>query len=143
MAKFARGQDIEISVRINGDPVTGLSVNSGTFTDGLQVEEVAEAGKKAPTVDGFNGIAVLQLDLNPSPALYDLADAQRAANDGDLELDIDAEFTIDFARVGGQGFVRYLLPDCVLHEPSTPIPGTTDRVTNTFSLSSSTRIRRV
>lgn len=142
MAKFARGQDIEISVRINGDPITPISANSGTWTDALQVEEVNEAGKASPTVDGFNGLCTLQLDVNPNPRIYDLMDAQYKANRGELELDIDVEFTVNYARVGNQGIVRYLMPDCVLHEPGTTIPGSTDRVTKSFTFSSSTRERR-
>jgi hypothetical protein len=137
VAKYARGQDIEVTIRVNGEPLNVLSINSGTWTPGLNMEEVNEAGKATPVVDGFNAIVQLQLDTNPTPELYDIITLQRQANDGEIELDIDAEFTIDFARIGLLGIRRYLMPDCVLHEPSTPIPGGTDRLTNTFTLSSS------
>jgi hypothetical protein len=135
--KFLRGQDIALAVRVNGDPLPSVSVNSGTLTWGLQVEEVNEAGKATPTVDGFNGPVSLALDINPSPELIDLMLLQRRKNAGEIELDIDAEFTLDFARIGSQGIRRMVMPDCELSEATTPLTGGTERVTSPFTLTSS------
>lgn len=142
MSKFLRGQDLEVVVRRNGEPLPAISINSGTLTWGLNMEEVNEAGKDTPTVDGFNGVVSLALDTNPTPQLMDLMILQRQKNAGLVELDIDAEVTFDFSRIGGIGIRRMALPDCELSEATVPITGGTERVTAPFTLTSSRLLSR-
>jgi hypothetical protein len=141
--KFLRGQDLEIVARQNSIPILAISINSGTLTWGLQVEEVNEAGKDTPTVDGFNGVVSLALDTNlNNPNLLLLMVLQRRKNAGEIELDVDAEITFDFGRIGGQGIVRMALPDCEISEATTPITGGTERVTHPLTLTSSRLLPR-
>jgi hypothetical protein len=140
MAQFVRAFDITIGIRIDGDPKTPLSINSGTWNRGLTTEEVPLVGKPVPAIDGINGIKVLTLDANTGRWIFDLFDAQEAKNSGDTpDTVIEAEFSID---LGGGDIARYLMPDCVAHEPGTTFGGSTERVTESVSLSCDTAIRR-
>lgn len=140
MAQFVRAFDITIALRIDGDPKTPLSINSGTFNRGLSMEEVPEVGKAVPSVDGINGLKVLTLDANAGRWIADLFDVQEAKNSGeDPDSVIEAEFSIDY---GGGDIVKYLMPNCVAHEPGTTFAGGTERVTESVSLTSDVAIRR-
>ena len=143
MSKFVRAQDIRIFIRTDGDPLVPLSINSGTFNRGMQMEEVPVVGNDVPEVDGFNGIKQLVIDLNVrSTTFHTLLDTQELKNLSDataIDTIIDAEFSIDFGRAGR---VRYVMPDCVVHEPGTTFSGGPERVTDSLTLTSS-RLRRL
>ncbi len=138
MGIFTRAFNIELAIRIDGDPQTPLAINSGSFNRGATTEEVPLVGEDVPVVDGINGLKVLTLDSNAAVWIFDLFDAQEAKNRGDSEMVIDAEFSIE---VDGT-VVRYLMPDCVAHEPGTTFGGSTERVTEAVSLTARRAIRR-
>ncbi len=140
MAQFVRAFDITIGIKIDGAPLTPLAINSGTFNRGLTTEEVPLVGKDTPAIDGINGLKVLTIDANSARWVYDLFDAQEAKNRNDSpDTVIEAEFSID---LGGGDVARYLMPDCVAHEPGTTFGGSTERVTESVSLTCDTVIRR-
>lgn len=138
MSKYLRGQDINVFVRRDGVPIASVSVNSGSFNPGLEVETIPLAGRKTPDVDGTNGVAVLTLDLNPKdPDWLTLFEAQRRKNAGDEEFRdsvIDAEVSIDW---GVSGRRRVLLTDAVLSDGTQAITGTAERAGNNLTLTAS------
>jgi hypothetical protein len=126
-------------VRLDGVPQVPLSANSGSYASGLATEEVPLIGLEVPEVDGINGLKVLTMDLNANPWLIDLLDAQEAKNAGRSEVEMDAEFSVDY---GGGVVRRRLMPDCVASDHTLTIGGSTDRLTESVTLTSSTAIPR-
>jgi hypothetical protein len=138
VSNYTRAQDIRITLRRDGEPVVPLSVNSGSWDPGLDVETFMVAGQAEPEVDGINTVCKLELDLNiRNPDYHAVLDAQRAKNRGEAayrDMVIDAEFVVSF---GAQGRARYLLPDCTAHAGSTKWSGGTERVTDSVTLTGS------
>jgi len=140
MSQFPRAFDITLSIRVDGAPSTPLRINSGSWNRGMTTEEVPLVGEDVPDVDGINGLKVLTLDSNAGRWIFDLFDAQERKNSGEApDTVIDAEFSID---LGGGDVATYLMPDCVAHEPGTTFGGSTERVTESVSLTSKRAIRR-
>ncbi len=140
MGKFARAFNVIITIRLNGAVQTPISLSSATFNRGLTKEEVPEVGKEVPSVDGINGLKVLTLDANAKRAIYDLADAQERKNSalGNDDVLIDATFSI---KVDAGPPIKYIMPDCTFDENTDTIGGSTERITQSASLTSETARR--
>lgn len=134
MGDFSRARDITITAAVVGKPPITVLINSGSFDDGLGMEEVPLVGEDAPRVEGINGPVRLQLDTNNADAgLREIIDAQRAHNSrvSGSEFRLRATFRIDFPNGVSK---KYRIPNGVLHDSSTSFSGSTERVTSAWTI---------
>lgn len=129
---FARGEDVNVSVRRDGLPeLSILSIRDATWSTGLAEEIDNFLGRRDPFVDGIKNETSLEFTTPPDRSDYfELLDYQRRKNEGDADLvgtQIDVSFSTDFGPDGGS--VRVLLADVTLVGGDISAGSRTDKVT--------------